>query len=565
MANQSRYRVVDFLGGRILESRELMTLQSIIGGVNASDAQVVFDLDQVYRPGATQNITCTISGRTVTFGPTNSALPMVVFVRGRWEILSTGDLPPATLSSTQQYIYLNYSIDIVTYNGAGGTLTDATLVDVITGQATAQMGQIDFSIGVTNTSTTGLNSALQLEKNVTPIIMFQFTTGTGTMTQIALDNANSPALASLGVSGLVSLTTNTAAGVAVSTDDPRMTNTRTPTPVSVIDASVRVPVAAGGTNVATALAKYNLTGDPGGISADKVIYLEQTCRLSDYLGYLYSQILAAAGGGVLTFNNRSGNVLPKTGDYTAAMVSAAPATHVGLPLVAALATGTITSHPAAVTVGTGGGGMAVTQTGGVVQINNPINFSIPLPPAAFGLFEGSTLMAGLLNNGDFFTVGTELLNAAPGGSPLHHSGEVQSFFALAQVLVDHVNQTTGSTNPHNVTLNTLGGAVNNTQNGYISIPVSSIVLTLQWLVGINDLAANTSAAVTENWPIAFPHACLAAFPFVQCDTSPSPHNGQGYGAYLLSKSPTQIEAYMDCGADGVGVASHRMIAFGIGY
>src|SRR3569833_1466107 len=133
MAKSSRYRVVGFVGSRILENTELLRMQSISRGVNPSGNKVVYDLDQIYREGAVQNITASISGLTVTFSATNGAYPMAVFVRGRWETLSNLDLPSITLSSTQTHIYLNYALNIVTWDGGSGTITDATLVDSVSG------------------------------------------------------------------------------------------------------------------------------------------------------------------------------------------------------------------------------------------------------------------------------------------------------------------------------------------------------------------------------------------------------------------------------------------------
>lgn len=487
MANQSRYRVVNWLGGRILESRELMALQAILEGVNASDAQVVYDLNGTFLTGATQNISLSISGRTVTFSQTNGSYPMMIFVRGRWEVMASGDLPPITLTTSQGTVYLNYSLDLVTYNGAGGTLTDATLVDTTTSQPTAEMGQIDFTIGVSDTSGVSLNSALQLEKNTTPIILWEFTTGSSPypMQQTHLANVNPTCLAGEYAAGPVYLTTNTSAGVAVSTDDTRMSNPRTPVTGSVIDASLASPVLGSGTNARDGSNKYTSVSS-GGLSADNIIYLEATERLSDYLAFLYNQILAAVAGGVITFNSRSGTVLPQSGDYTAAMVGAAPSSHVGTSLVAATATGTILSHLASVTVpSSGSGGYALNQPSGV--LSGPLSFGGGTPTAAYGIFQSGTLQAGVTNTGDFWTTALNTLVAAPGGSPLNFTGALTGILAMGQILIDHINQTSGSTNPH--------GTSGNNSNGYWT-----------YANGKYDMWAKEVSITTQDQFISFPHS-----------------------------------------------------------
>lgn len=429
MANPSRYRVVDWLGGRILESRELMTLQSILHGVDPNGNMVTYDLDQLYRPGATQNITLTISGLTVSFGPTNSALPMVVFVRGRWEVLKSTDLPPVTLSSTQTQIFLNYALTIVT------SAQDPSLVDATTGQATADMGELDFVIGTTDTSSVALNTSTQLEKNTSPIVMFEFTNSGSALTPVTLDNANPQALASLGISGLVSTTTDTP--VVVSTDDPRMSNGRSPLAGSVVDASVRVPVAVSGTN-ADGSNKYDLTQDPGGISADKIIWQEVTERVSDFLAWIKSQVASVAA----TLAGHIGQMLGQSNTHpmpTASQVGAAPLSHVGQQL------GLSGSHPPTVTANSGG-----------FQVNQTATQPFGTIDPAYGLFTNGTLTAGVLHSGDFLSTLLNALVTVPGGGPINFSGALTGLHDVAQVVTDHVNQNSHA-NPHGLTLSDLGG------------------------------------------------------------------------------------------------------------
>jgi hypothetical protein len=47
--DRSRYRFVNFIGGRILQAREMDKLQDITRGVDDSNVLTAFDLDAVYR------------------------------------------------------------------------------------------------------------------------------------------------------------------------------------------------------------------------------------------------------------------------------------------------------------------------------------------------------------------------------------------------------------------------------------------------------------------------------------------------------------------------------------
>lgn len=54
--DRSRYRYVNFLGGRILQAREMDKLQDITRGVDDANTVTAYDLDAVYRDGATLNV-----------------------------------------------------------------------------------------------------------------------------------------------------------------------------------------------------------------------------------------------------------------------------------------------------------------------------------------------------------------------------------------------------------------------------------------------------------------------------------------------------------------------------
>jgi hypothetical protein len=328
MANPSRYRFIDFTGGEILQSRELQLLQRIQEGLNSGGTErVAYDLDLIYREGATFNILPTITSLSVTFAPINSGLPMYVFVRGQWEILQPSEVATITIPSGGGKVYLNWALRQVT------SVEDPTLVDTSTGEPTADMGELDIAVSGTDTSGVAL-SGTQFEKNTAPVILFTYNNAGQIVT---IDNVNSIAWGTIGISGLVSLSTGTANGIACSNDDPRLSNARAAGVNSVIDASVRTPIAVGGNNT-DGTPIYNLTADPGGINAAKIIYLPGTQLVSDAISWIKAQLASIFS----TLASHIGVQLGTSATHpmpTAAQVGAAPASHVGLQL------GLGTSHP----------------------------------------------------------------------------------------------------------------------------------------------------------------------------------------------------------------------------
>lgn len=479
MADSARYRYVDWLGGRILENTELNRLQSIIEGVSyPATTPVVFDSDQLYREGATQNVAVTLTGRTVTLAAANGSFPMVVFVRGRWEPFTSGDVEslifPVGTPPDPVFIYLNYALNIVTYNGAGGTLTDASLVDSTTGQPTAQMGELDFTISLTDTSGTSLDSSTQFEKNTSPIMLWEFQyEGTGTTVgQIILDNVNEPAFGTLGISGLVSLSTATSGGVACASDDSRLTSGVDDGEIT--DASVRTPISPGGTN-ADGSSIYNLSSDPGGISAAKIVWVAGTELVSDVIAYLKTSITSILS----TLSSHIGVALGSSATHpmpTAADVGAAPLSHVGMQL------GLSGSHPPIVTADSGG--FQVNETSGVTVGGTSTD-------AAYALNRASTLLAGIIHNGDIYSSLLQALTMVPGGGPINFSGSPSTLQNVAQVVADHVNQNSHA-NPHGLSIGDLGGLpVPTTQNNVLGSRALGVVYVassgaLQVQVGMSE-------------------------------------------------------------------------------
>ena len=204
--NQARYRYIDWIAERILEASELDRLQQIMQGVAPDDVtRWAWDLGAIYKEGATFNVTPTVAGTTVTLTATNSSQPMLVFVRGRWEILQTSEATPITLTSGQTNLYLNWQLVIV------NNTVDPSLVDSATGEPTAEMGQLVLQVAAADTSTTTLNTSLYFQQNSNPIVLFSFAvaSGTGVLTVVSSSGVKIQALASGAKAGSLSTTCRT--------------------------------------------------------------------------------------------------------------------------------------------------------------------------------------------------------------------------------------------------------------------------------------------------------------------------------------------------------------------
>jgi hypothetical protein len=472
MANPSRYRYIDFYGGRILEAREVSLMQRIQEGLNSGGtARVAFDLDALYREGATFNILPTYSGGSVTLAATNSDLPMYVFVRGRWEMLQSGEVGTLSGLSTGGTIYLNWALRDV------NSTEDTTLVDTNTSQPTADMGELDLSVSTTDTSGVSLASN-QFEKNTSPVVLFVYSAG---HTLVNFDNVNPVAYGTLGDSGLVSLTTTTSNGQACSSDDYRLSNTRTPSNDSITDIMVTPPTIGSGNN-ADGTPIYNVPGT--GINALNIVYAAGTQLLSDAIGWLKSSINSILSTLASHINQPLGSSATHPMP-TAAQIGAAPLSHVGLPL------GLSTSHPASVTANSGG--FSLNRDSGVAPLT---------ADPAYGLFSSGVLQSALYHNGDIYSI-LNAITVAP-LSPATTTGALNLLSTIANVLAEHVNQTSHN-NPHGLTgsdINTiLGITVACGGSGcYRTWPDGTIE---QWGQSSAASGGSNSAVVSVTFPISF--------------------------------------------------------------
>jgi|GEM_PF-5182943 len=434
MSDRSRYRYVNFIGGRILQAREMAKLQGIARGFDDTNQPVAFDSDAVYRDGAAFNVAVNIAPgtATVTLSAVENADPMLVFVRGRWEQIHPADVPAITLSSSQSRLFLNWQLRRVTM------AEDPQLTDPTTGEATAEMGQLDLQVSAIDDSSR-LPGATEFEKNMLPIVLFGFAPTSNGVTVNYSSNIKDQALASGTTAGFVELTTSTSSGLAASADDPRLSDSRAPSDLSVTDAKVRMPISSGPNN-ADGTSHYDLALDPGGISSLKVVHQTGRQLVGDLLEWIKAQ--AASVFSLLTAHIGSslgaGNSHPMP---TAQQVGATPASHQNLSL------GVPGSHPAV--VATNKGGFVLNRTASVPAAVND---------AAFGVLQDGGLLSGLLHTGDVL-LGVPNI---PSAAPLFESGEALTtgplalLSTIAQVLAEHVNKTSHK-NPHGLTLDDVGG------------------------------------------------------------------------------------------------------------
>ena len=506
MANPARYRYINFYGGRILQAREVDQLQRIQEGLNSGGTtRIAEDLDALYREGATFNITATVVSNVVTLSATNNTYPMKVFVRGRWEYLQSADISNSmTLATGAANIYINWVIRQVTSS------EDPTLVDTNTGEPTADMGELDIVVSTADTSGVAL-SGTQFEKNTVPVILFQFD---GNRNLIPLDNVKVSALAAISRSGLVSLTTNTANGVAVATDDPRIGAPADPLPNSVINASVRTPIPVGGNN-SDGTPIYNLINDEGGIDSVKLVHSPGNQLVSDVIQWIKGQIANIQG--ILTSHIGVKLGFPTTHPMpTATDVGATPISHVGQPL------GLPTSHPA--TVNTNSGGYQLNRNASVVPIAND---------PAYGVFSNGSCVGGIYHNGDLFSSTGSAISANPVGTTT--TGTLNVFSTVAHVLAEHVNQVSHA-NPHGLSLADLGftNRVSNANGFYFKHPDGTIE---SWGSVQVPATGNQFAQVNITFPTPY-----TTTPFVQLSIvglpSPSAHANDIASAQISSLNTT---------------------------
>ena len=440
--DRSRYRYVNFIGGRILQAREMDELQDITRGVDDSNYPSVFDLNALYAEGATFNVTAVITPntKTVTLTAVDGDYPMLVFVRGRWEVLKSGEAPALTLTTGQTHLYLNWQLTKVTYGAVDGDTTDSLLKDVTTSEAAAEMGELRLQVSATDDSLRAVDTNTEFEKNTESIVVFAFTHTSTSLTRNVKNNVVPQALASRQSAGFVTTTTDTT--IAVSTDDPRMMDARAPADGSVHDATVRTPLRDGVATNADGTPRYDLTKDIGGISSAKIVHQHGTQLLSDAVENITSSVVALDAA--LGAHEGAHLGLDTTHPFpTAGEVGATPQSHQALGLEQA--------H-----------GLAASKNAGGLTITRDKAVAATAADGAVVVKDQDGDLAKLTHDGDVFAkaaagfIAAAKLEGADTGSSIGN-GPLSTLAAVAKALAAHINKTSHK-NPHGLTLGDLGYA-----------------------------------------------------------------------------------------------------------
>lgn len=518
--NQQRYRQLQYEGTRILEAREVNWTQEIAQGVDIAGFSggggglpVSNQLTATYRQGALFNVTVATAGLTVTLSATNPSLPMLVFVRDRWETIPTtndtfADYLSATvganavfhLQGSETTIYLSWQL----FQQTGGSLgTDPTLSDS-SGQPTANAAELQLALSTASAVGTVLPGAYYgltsggsiIAVNTSLILCLTFTNNGTTLTYVPQDNIIAQALVNPGTSGFVSVdTTHGGSGSSVvATNDARIGAALTSVADGLVhDSTVRTPVAFGGTNAdGTTVYKLPINGgsDIGGISAAKVIMISFTQTLEagwNYLRAAFSALLAA-------YNAHQNAQLGLANTHpvpTPSQVGAAPSSHVGLPLGTNGSAQAALSHPGVINSITGGFEVDQSSTGAALD-------------PGFAIKTSGTNIASLNHDGDIYSALANALLAANGGGRSGNGvGAMGLMSHVATALTQHVNQLSHA-NPHGLTASDIGALTSSNftqsfgQTGWVILPNG---LVIQW-----GLATGISNGSTVPFPISFPHA-----------------------------------------------------------
>jgi hypothetical protein len=450
MIDRSRYRYVNFVAGRVLESREMAQLQDISRGVDMTTLTAsAFDLNAIYNDGALFNATLSISGKTVQLVPVVSNAPMRIFVRGRWETLKAGECPQVTLGAGQTALYLFYYLAQITSGATDSDTTDSELVTAAGGEATADMGELRVMI----TADSGFAPPVTALEHYGPITLYTFTQTSNSLTIASqLSNVQSEALADNVHAGPVLLSTGTASGIAVANDDPRLSDARTPADGTVTDVKVRTPIATSGST-------YDLTQDPGGIDSAKVVHQRSHELLADIVDSVRSELAADETELAQHINHPLGTATTHPFP-TYDQVGATPASHMTQNL----------GQAHAPIINTQKGGLEVVRTGAAAAPANP-----PIPDdCAEMVIQDGNVIAGLLHNGDVYSKPASTFSATS-GVPNQPTAALGFMSLIAQLLAQHTNDVgTGApsnTNPHGLSAGDLGAAT----TGYVDNAVSQIL------------------------------------------------------------------------------------------
>ena len=296
------YREVTYFGGRILQASELQFMEDLRGdSANNWATRHRFELGGLFNNGSTMNVAVSIASGMVTLSPVDSSQPMLVFVNGAFEAFTAAPVTFSTASDgTTVYIYINYVLWRVSSDGHDATLTDVTLVDSTTGEATAEMGQLQVYVKTDGSDDSGVVDPLlmlPLGRNTAPIPMVTLQWNAGVLTLVSLAGPRQQTQATSARLGMVKTTgSSTVAG----TDDSRLADARVPLDGSVTSAKLlpvavdpTTPYAVPFTDETGTVGTLPIAKSTGGVDASKVLFSTWGATVAASLSFIWSAVLRA--------------------------------------------------------------------------------------------------------------------------------------------------------------------------------------------------------------------------------------------------------------------------------
>jgi hypothetical protein len=419
--NAQNDRKLQFIPNRILKAEELVRVQQL------DQARDVRGLGTIFQEGATLNVKTEVSGATISLSPESADYPMWVFVNGSWEQIAPAsfNLDPSKQTG-DDYIYLNWAIWRVTADGESGSIADESLLDVGSGEKVAEAGQLELIVSTNDTSATTLDGDKQFAKNTSPVVMFRLERGeNGSITPHQTIRVIDAAKATKALAGFVTLSTNTANGVAVSNDDPRLVQELKPN--SVYDFHVSKPekyIPIEPTQF-FGTPKAKVLGDGiKGISTTSVYDAATSTVLSDLIPAMATMLLNVVAN-VQALANNAGSQTPAPAyqqppAYVPPPAPAIPDGHVGQPL------GESGTHPARVESDTEGFAVVRKSAGAGSSAN-----------VGYGIKDrDNNLLVGMTHDGDVVASKAKVSTIG--------STQLATLSVIAATLANHVNNHPGA-------------------------------------------------------------------------------------------------------------------------
>lgn len=284
------YRKVEFIGGRILQARELNDLQT------SEAARRQDTLSSIFRNGAAFNLDAAIVGNGVTLRRKSATERLAIVLNASCESLDeTTVLLPAPKASGVDILYAHWVLWRVTpdglHNGTPGCLTDSSLIDAATNEKAAERAQFQMVLSFdASLSAEALDPVRMLAKSTAPVPVLEIVWDDATPSVAYYDPFLSTLAATDQTAGVARMSTPTS-NVAVADDDPRLGAGIAPESIKTSMVS-RAEETGGTTTIQSAEIKTGVADT--GIDCDRLWYAPLKAKVSDVLTYLASRAAALA-------------------------------------------------------------------------------------------------------------------------------------------------------------------------------------------------------------------------------------------------------------------------------